>query len=256
MTTRKRLLAAVVVDCGIVVNRYQFRRSLPVGAPRFTMEALERWELDEVCILDISGPSLSPRSAPQTQALIESFSGWTPLAVGGGISSARDAKFAIQAGAERVVLGGAVFDRPELVVEVSEEIGEQAIIVSAPFFSEHGQLFWSMPRGGRRRPLGDLPLSVGQSFRGEILLQSMNQDGMTTGSDLSSFAAALEEVSSLKCLLMGGLTTSALLDAAFDLPQVTGVCIGNRMHSQELLSPRLKSQIDYPLRPYANGECP
>jgi cyclase len=254
MSILKRLIATVIVKDGKIVNRYQFRRSLPVGAPRYTMEALERWELDEICVLDISGPSLRSRSARQTQVLVESFSGWTPLAVGGGIASAHDAKLVIQAGAERVVLGGAAFVRPSLVAEVSEEVGEQAVVVSVPFVYEDHQLFWSMPRWGRRRPLGDVLSCIGHSFRGEILLQSMVHDGIPTGSDLPRFVAALQQMGSLKCLVMGGLTTATLLKGALDLEQVSGVCVGNRMHAEELLSPRLKLQIDLPVRAYRGSD--
>ena len=255
MSVHKRLIAAVIVDGGMIVNRYQFRKSLPVGLPRYTMEALERWQLDEVCVLDISGHSLSARGIRETERLVCSFSGRTPLAIGGGISSAADAKLVIRTGAERVVLGGAAFARPALVRDVSEEVGEQAVVLSVPFFLEGTELFWSMPRGESRRPLADLLRLVGESFRGELLLQSMAQDGKTSGTSVSHFHSALHQVEPLRCMIMGGLATPRLVESALSLPQVSGVCIGNRMHAEELLSPRLKRTIDFPMRPYQASDA-
>lgn len=254
MPVRKRLVAAIIVDQGLVVNRYQFGNSRPVGRPEYTLEALERWQIDELCVLDISGASLSARRPNATEALVTSFSSQTPLTVGGGISSASDAKSVVRAGAERVILGGAAFAEPGLVREVSEEVGEQAVVVSVPFFSTGADLFWSMPRREARRPLEDLLSCIGDSFRGEILLQSMVRDGMNQFTDLSPFLDALNLVGSLRCVIMGGLTTSHQVEAALTLDQVSAVCVGNRMHAEELLGPRLKSSIDAPVRPYRRSD--
>lgn len=250
MTIRKRLVATLLVADGWIVNAYGFERLLPVGRPKFVMEELERWEVDEICILNVSrGHSSEPRRN-QTMDILQQLPVQTPVSFGGGINSVDEARAVVAAGAERVVLGGAAFREPELVGRVARELGEQAVIVSAPFRSLGDSTYWYTPQGGERRSLADLRESLGEGFRGEVLLQSMATDGRYASYDPGTFSQALEALAPINCMVMGGISSVDTASNLFSCEGVSAVCVGNQMHAKELLSPRWKAKIDSGLRPY------
>jgi len=250
MTMRKRLVATVLVADGWIVNAYGFGRFLPVGRPRFIVEELERWEVDEICVLDVSEASTSETHAAHWTDTLKEFAGQTPVSFGGGIHSTYEARAVVAGGAERVVLGGAAFQDPDLAGRVADDLGEQAVVVSAPFRIESGNAYWYMPRGGKRRDLRYLRDSLGEHFRGEVLLQSMATDGHDASVQPTLFSDALEVLAPLRCMVMGGIKS---VDTAAHLlahEGVTAVCVGNLMHARELLSPRWKATLGSSLRPY------
>jgi len=254
VTTRKRLVATLIVSDGWIVNAYEFDRFLPVGRPRFIVEELERWEVDEFCVLDVSGGSLAKRSQSQTAAIVQDFTAQTPLSFGGGIDSVDDARAVIAAGAERVVLGGAAFRDPELIWRVADELGEQAVVVSTPFRIVNGCAFWCMPRGKEHRVLSALRETIGDDFRGEVLLQSMATDGRDVSREPQLFSDALKVLAPVPCMVMGGIGSVDSVTRLLAQNGVSAVCVGNQMHAKELLSPRWKAKLTSRLRPYGGGD--
>ena len=50
---KSRLIATLIIKDGMVVQSYNFERYLPIGKPKFSVEFLSRWDIDEIIILDI-----------------------------------------------------------------------------------------------------------------------------------------------------------------------------------------------------------
>src|SRR5205085_8130769 len=109
-----------------------------------------------------------------------------PLTVGGGIRTVSDARKVILAGADKVSLNTAAVHRPELIRELSLEFGAQAVVLAIDARRRPGGGWNVYTRGGRDDERVDAIewAQRGESLgAGEILLTSMDTDGVQTGFD-------------------------------------------------------------------------
>ena len=127
---RKRLLATVVVRQGWAVQSFGYRRWLPLGKPECLVENLDRWGADGLVVLAIDrgdqGPDL---------ALLERLGALglsTPLTYGGGLATAEQAREAVRAGAERLVLDSVLNNDPQAVKAMVAAVGVQALVAALP----------------------------------------------------------------------------------------------------------------------------
>jgi cyclase len=116
-----------------------------------------------------------------------------PLAVGGGIRSVADARGILMAGADKVSVNTAAVRRPELITELSLEFGAQAVVLAIDA-RRHAPGQWHVyTRGGRDDEGIDVIewAARGEALgAGEILLTSMDTDGVQDGFDCALTRAA------------------------------------------------------------------
>jgi len=126
--------------------------------------------------------------------MIEEFSSIleVPFSVGGGINTLEDARACIRSGAEKIVIGTAAVTNPQLISEIADEFGTQAVIVAVDVgqdledfvFTNSGKVISSV------RAI-DLITELEQLGAGEILLQSPERDGTLTGMNADAIRGAL-----------------------------------------------------------------
>jgi imidazole glycerol-phosphate synthase subunit HisF len=122
-----------------------------------------------------------------------------PLTVGGGLRTVADARKIILAGADKVSVNTAAVRRPELIRELSDEFGAQAVVLAIDA-RRSGAGKWNVYTKGGRHDEGIDAVewaARGESLgAGEILLTSMDTDGVQTGFDcpLTSTVAAATKV--------------------------------------------------------------
>jgi cyclase len=119
-----------------------------------------------------------------------------PLTVGGGIRSVDDAKAVIRAGADKVSINSAAVWRPELIRDLSEEFGCQAVVLAIDARRD-GEMWRVFTKGGRQAEELDViewAQRAEQLGAGEILLTSMDADGVQTGFDLALTSAVRSAV--------------------------------------------------------------
>jgi cyclase len=119
-----------------------------------------------------------------------------PLTVGGGIRSVDDAKAVIRAGADKVSINSAAVWRPELIRELSEEFGCQAVVLAIDARRD-GEMWRVFTKGGRQAEEFDVVEWAQQAEKlgaGEILLTSMDADGVQTGFDIALTSAVRSAV--------------------------------------------------------------
>lgn len=247
MSVCRRLVSIVLVRDGFVVNSYGFSAWSRIGQLRFTLLELQRWQVDEICVVDISpirrlrGPNLDLIDQ------IASLELMTPFAYGGGISTLSQAEELVRRGVDRLLIGRSAFESPHLISDFADVIGQQAIILSVPFRTDHAGVEWVLPHDEVRVPISSLTTLLPQDWRGELLLQHMEKDGAWASE--RDFDSAIDELSPLNLCLFGGLRDAATIGALFRRSNVTSVAIGNHFHSSEIASPRLKRQLPM-LRPF------
>jgi len=129
-----------------------------------------------------------------------------PLTVGGGIRTVADARLILKSGADKVSVNTAAIRRPELITELSEEFGAQAVVLAIDA-RRNVQNSWNVfTRGGRDDEGIDAVewAARGESLgAGEILLTSMDTDGVRTGFDCP-LTAAVSHATRIPVIASGG----------------------------------------------------
>ncbi len=207
MSETKRLVACLVVKAGRVVQSLGFKRYLPVGKPEIAARFLDSWGIDEICLIDIDarreGRCVDPALVARVADNI-----FSPLAVGGGISSVAQMRELLAAGADKVVLNRALHDRPALVGAAAETFGVQCVIASVDVRSRDGRPVVALDAATHLTDLdvGDFVRQLARAGAGEILLNDADRDGAGTGLNLELAERAAAQTD-LPIILIGGCTT-------------------------------------------------
>jgi cyclase len=117
-----------------------------------------------------------------------------PLTVGGGVSSVRDVDVLLRAGADKVAINTGAIGRPAVIAEITRQFGNQVLVLSVDARRAASQPsgFEVTTHGGRTAAGLDAVEWARRGVElgvGEILLNSMDADGSTTGFDLEMIAA-------------------------------------------------------------------
>ena len=138
-----------------------------------------------------------------------------PLTVGGGIREIADIRRMLNAGADKVSINSAAVFNPEFVREASQKFGAQCIVVAidAKRVAGTGELGdadnkWEIFTHGGRKPTGidavEWAIKMANYGAGEILLTSMDRDGVKTGFDLGVTRAVSDAVN-IPVIASGGV---------------------------------------------------
>ena len=182
----KRIIPCLDVTDGRVVKGTNFVNLRDAGDPVECAVAYDRQQADELVFLDITASS-DHRSTMVDGVQRTAAQCFMPLTVGGGIRTVDDMRRMLHAGADKVSVNTAAIYRPELVSEGANAFGSQCVVVAidARRYSE-GQ--WRVSTHGGRQMVDldaiEWAREVERLGAGEILLTSMDADGMKNGYDI------------------------------------------------------------------------
>jgi cyclase len=181
----KRIIPCLDVTAGRVVKGVHFVNLRDAGDPVELADRYNEQCADELVFLDITASS----DARDTMADVVARTArkvFIPLTVGGGIRSIADARRILMAGADKVSINTAAVRRPELITELSNEFGAQATVLAIDAKRVAPGRWNVFTRGGRDDEGIDAIewAERGEALgAGEILLTSMDTDGVKTGFD-------------------------------------------------------------------------
>ncbi|MBT6756771.1 MAG: imidazole glycerol phosphate synthase subunit HisF [Candidatus Jacksonbacteria bacterium] len=210
MSLAKRIIPCLDVRDGRVVKGVQFVDIKDAGDP---VEVAKRYDLegaDEITFLDITA---SHEGRDTTVHMVESIAEqvFIPLTVGGGIRKPEDVRIMLNAGADKVAVNSAAIFEPALINELSEKFGSQCIVIAidAKQVSDNPPK-WEIFTHGGRKPTGidavewAVKMTEGEHGAGEVLLTSMDCDGVKTGFDLS-LTKAVSDAVNVPVIASGGV---------------------------------------------------
>jgi len=201
----KRIIPCLDVSVGRVVKGVNFVGLRDAGDPVELAARYNQQGADELVFLDITASS----DARQTMVDMVARTArevFIPFTVGGGIRSVGDARRILHAGAEKVSVNTAAVRRPELIRELSEEFGAQAVVLAIDARSNATGGWNVFTRGGRDDESIDAMewARRGESLgAGEILLTSMDTDGVRTGFDCA-LTLAVRQATGVPVIASGG----------------------------------------------------
>jgi imidazole glycerol-phosphate synthase subunit HisF len=181
----KRIIPCLDVTAGRVVKGINFVNLRDAGDPVELADRYNQQGADELVFLDITASS-DARDIMASVVARTARQVFIPLTVGGGIRSVADARLILMSGADKVSVNTSAVRRPELITELSNEFGAQAVVLAIDA-RRHGPGQWHVfTKGGRVDEGMDAVewAARGESLgAGEILLTSMDTDGVLTGFD-------------------------------------------------------------------------
>lgn len=181
----KRIIPCLDVTAGRVVKGVNFVNLRDAGDPVELADRYNQQGADELVFLDITASS-DARDIMADVVARTARKVFIPLTVGGGIRSVADARRILMSGADKVSVNTAAVRRPELLTELSNEFGAQAVVLAIDA-RRRSPCAWNVyTRGGRDNEGIDAlewVMRGEQLGAGEILLTSMDTDGVQTGFD-------------------------------------------------------------------------
>ena len=191
----KRIIPCLDVANGRVVKGVNFVNLRDAGDPVELAARYNEQGADELVFLDVAA-TVENRATLVDVVSRTAREVFIPLTVGGGIRSVDDAKAVIRAGADKVSINSAAVWRPELIRELSEEFGCQAVVLAIDARRD-GEMWRVFTKGGRQAEelnVVEWAQRAEQLGAGEILLTSMDADGVQTGFDIALTSAVRSAV--------------------------------------------------------------
>ena len=229
MLTR-RLIVCLDVKGGRVVKGVNFESLRDVGDPVVLAERYEQEGADEIVYLDISA-SAEERSTLLDLARRTAERLFIPLTIGGGIRSADDVARALRAGADKVSLNSAAVERPEVLAEASHRFGAQCVVASIDAAMIDGA-YRVFVKGGKV-PTQLEAIGWAQECErrgaGEILLTSIDRDGVRSGYDLA-LTRAISDAVSVPVIASGGAGNAAHVCAALTAGGADAALVAGILH--------------------------
>lgn len=201
---RPRIIPCLLVREQGLVKTVQFGTGKYVGDPINAVRIFNEKEVDELMVLDID--ATTAERAPDYK-MIESLAAECrmPLCYGGGVTSVEQAKRIIGLGVEKVAVSSAAVENPRLVGDIAGSLGTQSVVVVLDA-KKRGSRYEVMTRNGSRATGKDpaaLAADCERCGAGEIVVNSIDQDGTMSGYDLA-LARAVRAATTVPLTILGG----------------------------------------------------
>lgn len=183
---RARVIPCLLIRGNGLVKTRKFKDPVYIGDPVNSMRIFSEKEVDEIVVLDIDA---SREGREPNYELIEEMAGeaFMPMAYGGGVRTLDQVRRLIRCGIEKVVINTAATESTDVLRAAAAEFGNQAVVgavdVRKPLIGRYRVL----SKSGTVETKLDLEAHIRNlvsSGAGEILLNSMDRDGMMTGYDI------------------------------------------------------------------------
>lgn len=212
---RARVIPCLLLRGHGLVKTRKFKDAVYVGDPVNAMRIFSDKEADEIVVLDIDASRLGQEI---NYELIAEMAGeaFMPMAYGGGIHSLDQVRRLIRSGIEKVVINSAAAESTAIISEAAAIYGRQAVVgavdVRRSFLGAY-KVVTKSASVDTKIPLDDHIRALAAAGAGEILVNSVDQDGMMAGYDLELIrrVSALVDVPVVAC---GGAGTPEHLAAA------------------------------------------
>ncbi len=235
---KKRLIPIIFIKNGRIVQSKNFIRHQVIGANVEIFKRLNTWDADEVVILDISRNDAynlnrndlqyqNPKSFYEIVREISKHC-FMPITVGGGIRDLKKIEMLLNSGADKIILNYVIAHDQDLVKKAVMSFGSQCIIASVDVLKIDKNYFAMHSYGRERIEMGLLEYikKIEDLGFGEILINSINNDGLGNGFDIN-LANLVINKSHLPIILAGGARNEFHFETAFNIPKISGVAAGN-----------------------------
>jgi len=252
---KTRIIPVLLLKNGVLVRSRNFTLHQSTGNYIYQVERFSEWRADEIIYLDISRESshdtdtgnsvigstssnISKNSNKDNDiiSVINQISKIcrVPLTIGGGIRSIEDIRKRLAAGADKISINTIAIDNPSFIKESSREFGSQCIVVSIDVKKENGtwMVYKNFGKNSTNFTIDEWIALVVSLGAGEILLQSIDQDGRGNGYDLE-LVKHVEKMVEIPIVVLGGVGDFEHLLDGHKMNRDVALAAGNIFHFTE-----------------------
>lgn len=204
-----RIIPCLLVKDKGLVKTINFKSPKYIGDPINAVRIFNEKEVDEIIVLDID--ATSEKREPDFN-MIEHLASECrmPLCYGGGITSSDQIQKIIQMGVEKVAISSAAIENPRLVAEAAMRVGNQSMVVvldvKKRFLDGEYEVWTNNGRNTTGQSPSEIALQMERHGAGEIVINSIDNDGVMKGYDLVLVKKIREEIS-VPLTVLGGAGT-------------------------------------------------
>jgi len=241
---KTRVIPLLLIQDGLLKKPVQFKNPRTVSDPISVVRVFEERQVDELILLDIGqtvdddddiDPYLIERIAEEL---------YVPFAYGGGIRNVEEIRTIVQAGAEKVIINTAAVETPELISKGAEQFGSQCISVSIDALF-NGSFYEVYTRSGTNATgieVVNYSKSLVERGAGEILINSIEHDGMLGGYNIQLINAVTKAVS-IPVIAAGGAATPQHFVDAVEMGGASAVAAGSIFHYSRITPNMIKGAL-------------
>lgn len=240
----KRIIPCLDVRDGRVVKGVNFEGLNDVSSPITLAKYYSECGADELVFYDITASSDGRKLF--TDILCETAkSVFIPLTVGGGINTLEDFDRVLKCGADKVSVNSGAIKNPDLIYEAAKKYGDQCVVISADVKRVDG-VFRVFAKGGRENTGMEAIEWIKRCVdngAGEVVLNSIDTDGVKKGFDLEMLKAVCDVVS-VPVIASGGAGKIDDFITLFNtLPKVDAGLAASIFHFGEVRISDLKKEM-------------
>lgn len=239
---KKRLIPVLLLRNGWLVQSKSFSRYQNIGNPTSSVMRFSEWACDELIYLDITKDNvgydmrrddLGHPNRNSLYQIIEDVAKVTfmPITIGGGIRNLGDIEKRLSLGADKVSINTAAVENSAFIDQAAREFGSQCIVVSVDAKLVDG--VHRVAKNGAREitalRVTDWIKQIESCGAGEILINSVDRDGMKTGYDLDLLNQVADSVK-IPVIGLGGVGEWSHLEEALTQTNVDAIAAANIFH--------------------------
>jgi cyclase len=225
---RPRIIPSLLVHENGLVKTINFKNPKYVGDPINAVKIFNEKEVDELAVFDIDATVLNKEP---DYILIEKLANQSrmPLCYGGGVKTVEQAQRIFGLGIEKIALSSAVIQKPELITEIASRVGSQSVIVVLDVKKKLLSGYEVYTHNGKKST-GINPFKFAEEAEklgaGEIIINSIDQDGVMKGYDMNLIDKIREKIS-LPMTVLGGAGSLDDIGKVINKHGVIGVAAGS-----------------------------
>lgn len=238
---KTRLIPIILLQNGFIVKSKRFSKYQRLGNPVTTVKRLSEWASDELIYLDITKEGsydlnrddLAFHNHNSILDIIKDVSNHTlmPITVGGGIKTLSDIESRLSSGADKIAINTIALNSPSFIKESAKEFGSQCIVVSVDYVIKDGI---AMVYHHREKATSDIKLTewvkrVADEGAGELLINSVERDGVQGGYDIATLAE-VSDLISIPVIACGGVGEWEHFAQALENTKVDAIAAANIFH--------------------------
>lgn len=226
---RPRITPCLLVRNGGLVKTINFDRPKYVGDPLNAVKIFNEKEVDELIVLDIDA---TVENREPDYVMIKNLAAECrmPLCFGGGVKNVAQVERIISLGVEKVAISSAILSNPELVSRAAEVVGSQSIVVVLDVKKARFSRKYEVRTHNGRNKTGvhplDLAKQVEQLGAGEIVINSIDCDGLMKGYDIH-LAKIIRESVNIPMTVLGGAGSLKDIEALIKEFGIIGAAAGS-----------------------------
>jgi cyclase len=183
---RPRIIPCLLIHENGLVKTTQFKDPKYVGDPINAVKIFNEKEVDELIVIDIDA---TKNNNDPNYKLIEklAYECRMPLCYGGGIKTSEQAKRILNLGVEKIAISSIALSNPDIVKDISEQIGSQSVVVVLDIKKKLFGGYDVVTHNASKKAnvdISDFIKLIQNKGIGELVLNSVDNDGKMTGYDL------------------------------------------------------------------------